>query len=669
LDTKVYLTSETRKHLLNAAEANNAGKIVQLLFDSLSQVPNEPPVTSTDLFSIESLEPSLLEFERDEFNTIDVVTVHLLKWSILEASELNPDYVLEEIVKTVAKKGSPDSALKISKYIKEGWERRKAHEAVIFGYLNAGALDKAFNNRHLVERPSTRLNLLCYLADAYLSAGNREACKTAIDEAVRLANTERTFDRDKCLGRISVVQAKLGEFNSAYSTIETIDDVGVCAIAWSRISIVLAKHGRSLESEQAFIKAFQETEKIRCSPVRFKCLLLVLEGQAEIGNYEKAISTAKGIECDLDRVAYVDRILADGFSQDFLGKACVMESYNLEFQELTTRDQGLCSIVGFQALSGDINGALNTLKLIRWSPLQAKAFSLIGKCCADLSDFVSAREYFVSASKILVENPSRNQSRCLYDLALEQAKVRDFDSALSSIRLFNEICLRVFPLTLVGELQGSCEGWEASREVFNEAIEAVADINDGTLKADALLKIGLCQAKVGAKEDSKKTFGIAIDTAANISPLFWKVDSLLSIAFAQTETGQWEQACLTFENVRNLAELSKDSELIRKVAVRLAEKGFCDDAVDVSRLLTAYPNDWPWVASVLVKKGDLANFRQLLLQGSYDWVTVGKMCVLLAEAYPDQAEKIAELIVDYMKDGTEEEKKGWTPSPNDDVPF
>ena len=150
-------------------------------------------------------------------------------------------------------------------------------------------------------------------------------------------------------------------------------------------------------------------------------------------------------------------------------------------------------------------------------------------------------------------------------------------------------------------------------------------------------------------EEAQRAFSAASNQAETTEELSWKVGQFLKIAAALLTAGEREQARLTLGAVRDLAEKANNAEQIRKVAVALAENGFKEDAVNTSEAITASPAEWPWVASVFAENGDLENFTRMLLIGSYDWVTAQKVCVLLGEAYPDQVEAIAEVVIQFLE--------------------
>jgi hypothetical protein len=168
-------------------------------------------------------------------------------------------------------------------------------------------------------------------------------------------------------------------------------------------------------------------------------------------------------------------------------------------------------------------------------------------------------------------------------------------------------------------------------------------VNDVGLRIEILLEIALDQASAGGKDSAHKSFLVARNLSENSINHSWSVRYLLKTADAQARGEEAEQAHLTLEVARQLAEDRGKIEEIREVAVKLAETGFKDDAAETCR--AAGPVEWPRVAAVFVEKGGLEAFKRMLCSGCYDAVTVGKTCILLAQAYPDQAEAVAEVLL------------------------
>jgi len=319
-----------------------------------------------------------------------------------------------------------------------------------------------------------------------------------------------------------------------------------------------------------------------------------------------------------------------------------MKGYREEFQEVTTRDRGLSHVAGVQARLGNIAEAMNTVELIRWGPLQAEALFLIGKSCADSGDFVSAREKFASAFVRWVESYSRSSSVFLGKLALEQAKVGDFEGALTTTRCHELPSVRAILFAGISTVLGHTRGWEASLAVWEEADKAVNLVNDVGLRIQILLEIALDQVSTGGKDAAQTTFLTARNLAETASNLKLSIHHLVRIAAAQAKAGINEQAHLTLGEARRLAERIGEVEEVRSVAMELAENGFNDDAIEACHV--GCPKEWLWIAAVFVRKGDLESFKRMLFSGSYDVATVGKTCILLAQAYPDKAEAIADVL-------------------------
>jgi hypothetical protein len=79
-------------------------------------------------------------------------------------------------------------------------------------------------------------------------------------------------------------------------------------------------------------------------------------------------------------------------------------------------------------------------------------------------------------------------------------------------------------------------------------------------------------------------------------------------------------------------------------AIEQAGKGFGSEAIRTSDTLVSNRSQYlPVIAEALVNAGDIPNFRRLLIPCAQYLDASYKMCKLLEQAYPDQAQAIARL--------------------------
>jgi tetratricopeptide (TPR) repeat protein len=637
------LSQETQKQILT--ENNKADQITQLIFQSLEKPQKEQNDSKFDGWNLACMQPSILELEKDEFDNVDAVTFFCDSNSFLDETQLDTNYVLKEIAVTAATNGFAEAAFKIAGRIAKGWEQQKAYEAIIHGYIKEGTLDQAVEKCHLIEKAETCIDTLYRISTLQFAAGKKDACLNTINEALKIPKPEGIFFPNKSVARISTIQAKLGDFKSSSETISTIKDESVRALAWAFLAAEYAEKNRNLEAKDAFNKALQQAKEISYPQNRFKVLLTIIEALAKSGDFISAISNTADIDWDINRATVLDHIFSDGLPADHFGcSVCAMHGYQEEFQRITTHDKALCHIADIQAKAGDFEGAFKTIMLIGWDPLLAEALLLIGKTFANKGDIGLAQENFAKAFLVSEESGSKNQSVFLQKLALEQAKVEDFDCATTTTRFIKEAGFRIEPLIKIGELAAQSKGWNEAKCFFDEAIETAKSICDSRSRIQAFLEVAKGQTRSLGKEAAKETFTNAKNLAIYSLESDYKFFTLLTICEALAKAGEREEAIDTFELTVKLAKEKKDLRQLRLIAVKLAETGFKERAIDVSKEIVDSPKDWPYVAAVFAGQNDIKSFKKLLTLGNYDFTVAGKVAVLIAQVYSDQAKDIADMV-------------------------
>lgn len=136
-------------------------------------------------------------------------------------------------------------------------------------------------------------------------------------------------------------------------------------------------------------------------------------------------------------------------------------------------------------------------------------------------------------------------------------------------------------------------------------------------------------------------FDLAVQTAQKIGDKGYRAKALLAIAEAQA--GQFDRALQTAQVIevgwaRALA--------LRAISAAQAQAGLGEEAVRTAGLILTKRNDHlPEIAEALVRVGDKARFKQLLIPCAYYIDSAYRMCGLLARLYPEQARVIAEVVM------------------------
>jgi hypothetical protein len=185
--------------------------------------------------------------------------------------------------------------------------------------------------------------------------------------------------------------------------------------------------------------------------------------------------------------------------------------------------------------------------------------------------------------------------------------------------------------------------WTRAQRSFGDAFEAVNRLESTRSKITLLTNLALAQSIGGCEHLAQKTFATAIELAQSNKEQYDKLFDLLVIAVAQSKTYSRAEACITFEAARNMAYTAQDGKWLMEVAVKLAETGFGNEALEIAQTISK-SKDILHLAAVFADRCELVNFKRALLLVPLDLEIAGKMCLLLARAIPDQATELAVII-------------------------
>ena len=215
-----------------------------------------------------------------------------------------------------------------------------------------------------------------------------------------------------------------------------------------------------------------------------------------------------------------------------------------------------------------------------------------------------------------------------------------------------ETALRLVQRLLTDEERNDCCLALASRNQFDEASAVACQIEDEWFKSRALSAIAQALAAAGQEEQAKSVFEEALNAARQIPFEWFKSPPLSAIAQTLAAAGQVEEA---LDAARQIGSESVKSEALSAIAQALATTGRGGEAVRVTELiLTDRERQLPDVAAALVEARDAddasgdgirhPNFKRLLVPCAYHLDAAYRMCGLLAQLYPEQADKVAAVV-------------------------
>lgn len=638
--------SGLQKEFSKAAKTSNAYRMAQLLFKAVNNT--KTPKSSETSIDTE-FGPPLHHFANDIFVINYLYSYGYYTHSILDATQLQLMDVLQTLVIDVAKTGNLTQANNILKLMKTDQRKNKAYGVIVQELLSQGRMKEAFETCLLINETTLKVKLLFDLAIYQQSKGYNEIGLVTIDESLKQnAKTDSIFKDSRVIARFAVLKAKLGDFYSADLIIKAITEADVRVIAWSQVGVILAKQHKHNQAREAFRKALNELGRIDLDRDRSVCLFITIESQAEAEYFDDAIRTATSIETEVEELIKLDQFLNGDFP---LLPLCSPHFLEEEFFVKTTRDRVLGRIAELQTRSGYASEGLQTVQLIEWEPLKANALYLIGKAYKDAEKFSLAKKTLNCAFLTAIKTTFWTQIVYLFEIAKEQIQIGDYDGALNTTHFFDEACWRAFPFEEISFPHVSVKDSDAKKVFFRKILKIIDNFSSVKIMIPVLNQVVEMMLNAGVIEDTKKILLKSRDLVENVECWKQKFKFYLDIAALQAKIGYLEEACATFKFAHDLANRNMDIKKMETVAVNQVKAGLEKEALDTLReIALKNSNAVPKVAEVFVEQGKIKNFKKIIPLISCTNEAVAKMCILLARAYPEQAEEIAEIVIKYMKE-------------------
>lgn len=325
-------------------------------------------------------------------------------------------------------------------------------------------------------------------------------------------------------------------------------------------------------SENACTALFQQMSDD--TPRRLLCEYL-----AAYGYFTTAVEITRQIEDKSEQASALAVIVEEMATAGEIQAAKVLEKQiGYEWQ----RACALAAIAEAQAALGELPAALEIAKQIAYKPPLVWVMGALAKAHAKAGNTETAQSTFNTALLIALQIEDKLQqaevlgslarkmtiagyleaaqtifaiaiealkfendcqgARVLRKIARSQAQLRDFNSALETIRQIGNEWERSEALKEVAEAY-------AQAGDFDTAIEIAWQIDSASQQAQAIGKIACAQAKRGDTEASQSTFSTALQIAGQIDLYHERRNALEEIALTQAQAEDKEAAQSTFASV------------------------------------------------------------------------------------------------------------------------
>lgn len=351
--------------------------------------------------------------------------------------------------------------------------------------------------------------------------GIPELLARAGDVAGALDIAQSTIMVGEQVGRVAIAQAKAGDWNGAFRTVDSIGDDRFRERALGQLVGVQADQGD-------FQAARTTAEKLTDTNEKGFAIAQIASAQAKRGQIEGALETAKA----LPEKGWVAHDIA--LAQAKAGQLDAALRTVADIRPDTYRAETLAQIAEHQVQSGDPVGTKRVLKQAEdtlgtnWS---SRNHGLAGRKIAavqmKLGDRDQARATFRKAMQATDE---KNQRLVVW----EQAKAGDVSEAIQTAKAMH----------LVGGLE-SIALVQAESGDFTGALATAELIGSAEIRSTALALVAAAQRKAGRLADAKIGFQRAVETAHQETAV-WPNDptarAVYWIAYEQAKCGDAQTA-------------------------------------------------------------------------------------------------------------------------------
>lgn len=255
-----------------------------------------------------------------------------------------------------------------------------------------------------------------------------------------------------------------------------------------------------------------------------------------------------------------------------------------------------------------------------------------------------ARVVLVSALERSIRTlPASKRSEALVSIAQLQAQIQDFDAARHTIEQIVDPRQRIEALVTTARELVVLGEYNSVHTILVDVRNIAIRILAANSRVDALIAIAQLETQIGRQEDARVTVQLALENTQYIGYQWQRMQALQTIIGLQTVLEDSESAIKTAQRIEN----ARDRAVILCNMASIQARNGCGSETlrTVEHILADREIHLPIIAEALLSAGDMLHFKQLIIPCAYHLKSAYKMCTLLANAYPQEASAIYEVMV------------------------
>ncbi|MEJ5384707.1 MAG: hypothetical protein WHS44_07505 [Fimbriimonadales bacterium] len=447
-------------------------------------------------------------------------------------------------------------------------------------------------------------------------------------------------------------QAQAGLYDLALQTALRIEDADYQTEALRDIAEMQAQAGLTEDALATFHRALQSNQRNTEPDEYFWGLETIAQAMIQSGMHEQALEIALQIEEVVERNKMLQTI-AEAHAQAGLHDQALTIALQIETPE--NRCEALQTIAEAHAQAGLYDQALTIALQIETPENRCEALRTVAEAHAQAGMMEQARVVFEHALQTALSIPRGSFSWELSDsprdesleqLVKSQAQFGMYEMAFQTALMIEDLYTQTWALLILSDAQAENRHIENATKTVKLAFETALQITDALQRVHALSVLAFMQAMLDKLDDANTTLNLALQNAQKIEGFSIRNRQLASIAKLYLEAGLHEQASRIAAQIE---ELFNRQKILENIADAQAQAAQFPEAMRTVGLLAGESSDFfPELAMKMVEAGDRRYFKQLLLPCAYFKQAAMEMCAALIRAYPEQAEAIGEVVMEFV---------------------
>ncbi len=182
------------------------------------------------------------------------------------------------------------------------------------------------------------------------------------------------------------------------------------------------------------------------------------------------------------------------------------------------------------------------------------------------------------------------------------------------------------------------------KQVLQQAEEIATAMEDSEGKLEALRAILVVLAQIGEVNRAKNVLKRAKNVARVLQNPEEKENALIAIELALDD--KFDDSLNIIQGLKDI--YWKNLSLWTIATFFATQQKFSDAVFTIEQLYSDQHEVFPKIANDMLEAGDRRYFKQLLLPCAYFRVSALEMCAALIRAYPEQAEAIGEVVLEFV---------------------